>query len=71
MDMFNLLIKTSLMCLCVLQIIVLIQMIYTNHKRHKEDEKFYRTLEEINNKYILNLEKSKENIEREQIGNQK
>lgn len=75
MDVFNLLIKISLICLLILQIIVLIQMIYTTHKRSKEDEKFYKTLYEKINidtaRYTLDLEKSKESMEDEQVGNQK
>ena len=68
MDTSNLILRILLMCMVIIQIIVLIQMFYTTHKRYKEDQKFWDDMHKRLTNIVMdhNLKKPKENIENEQ-----
>lgn len=44
--------EVSLWILVLLQIVVLSELLYTNHKRYKEDRKFWKKQEEISEEFL-------------------
>ena len=81
MDILNLITKILLILLLVTQLIVMIYLFFINRRRFQEDKKFWahiaKEIEEVEKakkQHQLYLEKHlevKENIENEQIENQK
>ena len=49
-----------LIALVVLQFVMIIQMIYINHKRYKEDKKFWAKQDEISNEFLKNAKSLRE-----------
>lgn len=70
MDILNLILRILLLIMAVIQIIVLIQMFYTTHKRYKDDTKFWDDMHtKMMNSYDNLGKKLKENTESEQNQN--
>lgn len=46
--------EVMIIALFILQFIVLFQLLYINHKRYKEDKKFWAKQDEISNEFLKN-----------------